>query len=127
MKSERKKSLYRALIKEHGKKDAYGMYGEFVKHDKRKCPVCKSTIDEYSEWYDTGYEHEFCESGCYKIETYGSSTELETAGFIFHGKVSEEILFNFEKQLKINEKKFKQKTRLFWKKKKSQKKRCRNV
>lgn len=122
MKSERKRNLYKALVKEHGKKNAYDMYGEFIDYRKRTCLICKSSIDEYSEWQDTGYELEACENGCYSIETWGSTTELQTKGFSFHGRVSETMYWNFEQQIKINAKTFKQDIRLFWRKKKSQKK-----
>lgn len=122
MRVERKRKLYNALVKEHGKKDAYDMYGEFIDQRQKECPICKSSIDEYSEWSDTGYEREVCENGCYRIETWGLTTELETKGFGFIGKVSEAMYWNFEQQIKLNAQMFKQNVKLFWKKKKSQKK-----
>lgn len=122
MRVESKRKILKALVKEHGKKEAYDIYGEFIDSRSKKCTICNSSIYEYSEWQDTGYEIEACENGCYCIETHGLTSEITTKGFIFKGKVSEVMQRNFEKQIKNNANAFKREMKLFWKKKKTQKK-----
>lgn len=116
---ERKKAILKALIAEYGKKDTYDMYSEFTSR-KQKCVVCGADIREYSEWSDTGYEINECTNGCWKHETFGLISRLETNNFSFYGKLSESVMSGFEIQIKRNAEISKRNRRLFWRKKKSQ-------
>lgn len=119
---ERKRALYKALINEFGKKEAYDMYGEFIVNNKNKCLICDADIYDYSEWHDTGYEIKKCLNGCFSHTTYGLKDVLETKGFSFSGTLDKNIMDSFENQLEINATLFKRNYKIFWKKKKSQRK-----
>jgi hypothetical protein len=118
----RKLGILRSLMRQYGVSEAYGMYGEFINRHKQKCIVCGSDIRDYSEWSDTGYEIKECLNGCWKHSTYAMKHVLETNGFYFSGRIDENIMNDFERQLKINAKIAKRKRQLFWKKKRSQRK-----
>jgi hypothetical protein len=119
---ERKLGILRSLVRQYGDMQAYEMYGEFINRHKQKCIVCGSDIYDYSEWSDTGYEIKRCLNGCWKHETYSFTDILETKGFYFKGRTDEVIMKNFERQIKVNAEKVKGFRKLFWKKKRSQRK-----
>jgi hypothetical protein len=122
-KIERKRAIYKALIKEYGKDSAYDMYGEFLSIYQPKCLICGSYLREYSEWCDTGYEIVECLNGCYSNTTYGSTSRLETKNFYYRGELTEDVLIEFENQIKINRIKMKRLMSVYWNKKKAQRKR----
>lgn len=121
---ERKRAIYKALIREYGKSDAYDMYGEFINYPKPRCSICGSFIRDYSEWSDTGYEIRECLNGCFSHTVYSMTHVLETKGFSYRGVWTEKVEDDFEAQINKNSKSTKENMKLYWKKKKSQKRRA---
>jgi len=120
---ERKRAILNALIKQYGVSEAYDMYGGFIGYRKPKCSICGAEIYDYSEWSETGYEIKKCTNNCWVHTTYSLTDRLETKGFYYYGKLTESIYQSFQEQIKENAQKMKQKNALFWRKKKTQRKR----
>lgn len=122
MYKERKRSIFKTLIKQYGKKEANDMYGEFIGYRTSRCVVCSSEIFFYSEWRDTGFEETGCKNGCWNHKTYGLIDALKTKGFNYYGEGSKEVMDSFNDQIKRNATKSKKMKRIFWNKKNSQRK-----
>lgn len=118
----RNRAILKVLIQQNGINEAWEMHGWMLRNPE-KCIVCQSVINSYSEWHETGYEHRRCSNGCWDHTTYGMSDDLETKGFTFRGKLTREIISEFEKQIVRNAVESKRKRLLFHRKKKSQRKR----
>lgn len=119
----RNRAILKVLIQQYGLSDALDMYGNWTLRDPEKCSICHSKIHSYSEWHETGYEHERCSNGCWDHTVYGMGHDLETEGFCFSGEFSWEVFREFGNQIKKNAEESKRKRLLFYRKKKSQRKR----
>ena len=120
--NERGRAIQKSISKQRGQME--GNYYYFMKlRAVKRCVVCGAITRRYSEYSQTGYEIEECKNGCWKHETIGIEDVLTTNGFHFEGKLSDKEIFEFLKQLKKNRIRHKKDTQLFWKKKKSQRKR----
>lgn len=118
----RHRAIMKVLIEQYGVSEAYDMY-YWTLRNPIKCTICQSAVHSYSEWHETGYEHERCSNGCWDHTIYGMDSDLETKGFHFRGKLTERILLDFENQVKKNAAESKRNRQLFYRKKKSQRKR----
>lgn len=116
----RNRAIMKVLIEQYGRYEAYDMYGSWTLRDPVKCSICQSKIHSYSEWHETGYEHERCSNGCWDHTTYGMQHDLETAGFSYSGKFSWEKMLEFENQIARNAAESKRRRKLFYRKKRSQ-------
>lgn len=119
----RNRAITKVLIEQYGWREAYDMYDAWTLRDPVKCSVCHAEVHSYSEWHETGYEHERCSNGCWDHTTYGMRHDLETEGFSFSGEFSWGEMLEFQKQIKKNATEAKRKGLLFYRKKKSQRKR----
>lgn len=117
----RNRAIIKVLCERYGWREAYDMYGWTLRNPV-KCIICLSEIDSYSEWHETGYEHERCSNGCWDHTTYGMRHDLETKGYSFSGEFSWEKMNEFENQIKRNAAESQRKRLLFHRKKKSQRK-----
>lgn len=118
---ERHRAILKVLIEQYGRYEAYDIYG-WILREPVKCTICQSEVHSYSEWHETGYEHERCSNGCWDHTTYGLRHDLETDGFSYSGKFSWDMMLKFEKQIERNAIEAKRRRLLFHRKKKSQRK-----
>ena len=116
---ERKRQIFNCLVKQYGIQESLDIYDPYY-YQSKKCPICYGKVVNYSEWNDTGYEYEKCINGCYSHTVYSFRHILDTKGFHYDGEYNESVIRKFENQIDINAKKGKKNKKVFWKKKKSQ-------
>lgn len=119
---ERHRAITKVLVQQYGRYEAWDMYSWTLRNPIR-CSICQSKVHSYSEWRETGYEHERCSNGCWDHMKYGMDSDLTTKGFSYQGKLTESILLEFERQIERNAVEAKRRKILFHRKKKSQRKR----
>jgi len=104
MRSIRKKAIFKAMKKEGNLDDAWQFWLDVQNNKSSHCLICGTKEEFYSEWYDTGYEHEKCTRGCWSVQTYGSQIRFKAEGYdktIYNsGRMTEEEWFAiYESQL----------------------------